>query len=110
MYNTQMATTSGNRQCITGSTHVWARNLLCSLSVASEAKSWKRQKMLRDRLKLLKTTESGSHRLARTNEAGVEVAKSLSQRYEDDEKEFCYYPNRGEPKCELAGDVDGDCG
>ena len=108
MATTSAKPTTSQGTAAKGSAHVSARNLIVSSAkalqfvrgVSAKAKSWKRQKMLRDRLKLLKTTGERVHIIScpYENEAGVEVAKSLSQRYEDDEKEFCYYPNEDCPQ------------
>ena len=60
----------------------------------------KMEKMLRDRLKLLKTTSEPTHIISCPfeNAAGVAVAKEISERFEENENEFCYYPNEDCPQ------------
>ena len=60
----------------------------------------KHEKMLRDRLKLLKDTDSKTHIIScpYKQPLGVKKAKEISMRYEKDDREFCYYPNEDCPQ------------
>eukprot|EP00966_Prymnesium_polylepis_P194730 4514257-Prymnesium_polylepis.1 len=60
----------------------------------------KLEKMLRDRLKLLKTTDSITHIISCPfdDKTGVAAAKAIADKYEDHETEFCYYPNEDCPQ------------
>jgi serine/threonine protein kinase len=62
--------------------------------------SLKMEKMLRDRLTLLKSTDCMTHIISCPfkESEGVAAAKEIASRYEDSRSEFCYYPNEDCPQ------------